>query len=116
MAGVKMMTLPQLLALPLAESIENAVGDIKQPGAKGKKQRLNQGQAKMHGAGEEPRPERGDRRRIQAKQMPPFRKVVEALSQDSVYFGHGRTGLELPEGAEEIRVPHPPDCLWYLVG
>ena len=54
MTGVKVMALAQL-ALPLAESIENAVGDIEQPGAKGEKQRrLEKGQVKMHGAGKEP--------------------------------------------------------------
>jgi hypothetical protein len=36
MTGVKMMAFPQLLTLP--EPIENTIGDIEQPGAKGKKQ------------------------------------------------------------------------------
>ncbi len=54
MAGVKVMALPQV-ALPRAESVEDAVGDVEQPGAKGEKQRrLEEGQVKMHGAGEEP--------------------------------------------------------------
>jgi hypothetical protein len=38
MTSVKVMTLAQV-ALPLAESIEDAVGDIEQPSAEGKKQR-----------------------------------------------------------------------------
>ena len=87
MAGMKMMALPQQLALLGAKSIENAVGDVEQPGAKGEKQRLERGHVKMHGAGKEPRPESGDGWRIQAKQMPPFHQVVEALGQDSVYCG-----------------------------
>ena len=85
MAGMKMMAFAQQLALP--ESIENAVGDIEQPGAEGQKQRCEKGDVKMHGAGEEPRPESGDGRRIQAEQMPPFREVVEAPGQTSVYCG-----------------------------
>jgi len=41
--------------LALAESVENAVGNIEQPGAKGEKQRrLEKGQVKMHGASKEP--------------------------------------------------------------
>ena len=42
MAGVKMMAFAQPLAL--AEPIENAVGDIEQPGAKGQQQRREQRQ------------------------------------------------------------------------
>ena len=53
MAGVKMMALPEQAGMGLAESIENAVGDVQQPGAKGEKQRLEQRQVKMHGADEE---------------------------------------------------------------
>ena len=53
MTGVKVMALAQL-ALLLAESIENAVGDIEQPGANGEKERREKGQVKMHGAGEKP--------------------------------------------------------------
>ncbi len=85
MAGVEVMAFPKQLALGLAESIENAVGDVEQPGAKGEKQRLDKRQVKMHGADEEPRPESGDGWRIQTEQMPPFRKVVETLGQVSVY-------------------------------
>ncbi len=87
MAGVKMVALAKQLALGVAESIENAVGDVKQPGAKREKHRLDKRKMKMHGADEEPRPERGDGRRIQAEQMPPFRQVVEASCQVSVYVG-----------------------------
>jgi hypothetical protein len=50
----------------MAESIENAVRDVKQPGAEREKKRLNQGQSKMHGADEKPRPESGNGGRIQA--------------------------------------------------
>ena len=39
----------------------------------------------MHGANEEERPESSDCWRIQAQEMPPFRKVVEASGQSSVY-------------------------------
>ncbi len=35
-----MMAFPKLAGLGLAESIENAVGHVEQPGAKGKKQCL----------------------------------------------------------------------------
>ena len=76
MTGVEVMALPQV-ALAVAESIEDAVGDVEQPGAKGEKQRPGRGQVKMHGAGEEPRPESGDGGRIQAQQMPPFCEIVE---------------------------------------
>ena len=38
---------------------------------------------KMHCTDEEPRPESGDGRRIQAEQMPPFGKVVEAVCTKS---------------------------------
>ena len=88
MAGVKMVALAKQLALGLTESIENAVSDVKQPGAKGEKHRLDKRKMKMHGADEEPRPESSDGRRIQAEQMPPFRQVVEASCQVSVYVGH----------------------------
>jgi hypothetical protein len=40
MASVKVVALPKQASLGLAKSIENAVGDVKQPGAKGEKQRL----------------------------------------------------------------------------
>jgi hypothetical protein len=39
----------------------------------------------MHGSDEEPRPQSSDRWRIQAEQMPPFRKVIETTCQSSVY-------------------------------
>ena len=96
MAGMKMMAFAQQLALP--ESIENAVGDIEQPGAEGKKQRREKGYTKMHGAGEEPRPESGDCRRIQAEQMPPFREIVEAPGQDSVYCSDPSAALGMTKG------------------
>ena len=85
MTGMKVMAFAQQLAL--AESIENAVSDIEQPGAESQKQRHEQWNAKMHGVGEEPRPESGDCRRIQAEKMPPFREIVEAPGQNSVYCG-----------------------------
>jgi hypothetical protein len=50
----------------------------------------------MHGAGEEPRPQCGNGRRIQAEQMPPFRKIVEATGQDSVYFAAAPHLLDTP--------------------
>ena len=54
MTGVKVMALPQV-ALPLAESVEDAVGDIEQPSAECEKQRrLEKWQVKMHSAGKEP--------------------------------------------------------------
>ena len=53
-------------ALGMTESIEDAVGDVEQPGAEGEKKRLDEGQAKMHGADKEPRPESGDGGSIQA--------------------------------------------------
>ncbi len=40
MTSVKMMALAKQAGLRLAESIENAIGDVKQPSAKGEKQRL----------------------------------------------------------------------------
>jgi hypothetical protein len=40
MTSVKVMALPKQRGLGLAESIEDAVSDVKQPGAKGKKERL----------------------------------------------------------------------------
>ena len=67
MAGVKVMALPKQRRLGLAESIEKAVSDVKQPGAKGKKERLRKRQVKMHGADEEPGPQSSDRWRIQAE-------------------------------------------------
>ena len=94
MTGMKMMAFAQQLAL--AESIENAVSDIEQPGAESQKQRREKRETKMHGAGEEPRPESGDGWRIQAEQMPPFREVVEAPGQVSVYCG----GTALLSGAK----------------
>jgi hypothetical protein len=88
MTGVKMMALAKQRALGLAESIENAVSDVKQPGAKREKHRLDKRKMKMHGADKEPRPERGDGRCIQAEQMPPFRQVVETSGQGSVYLAY----------------------------
>ena len=89
MASVKMMALPKQRGLGLAESIENAVSDVKQPGAKGEKQRLEKRQVKMHGADEEPGPESSDRWRIQTEQMPPLREVVDTPCQVSVYVCGG---------------------------
>ena len=40
MASVKVMTFPKQRGLGLTESIENAIGDVKQPGTKREKQRL----------------------------------------------------------------------------
>ena len=87
----------------MAESIENAVSDIEQPGTESQEQGREPGEAKMHGAGEEPRPESGDGGRIQAEQMPPFREVVEAAGQTSVYRG-GQRGLLVP-GAPSNQKP-----------
>ena len=42
MASVKMVAFPKQAGLGLAESIENAVGDVKQPGTKREKQCLEQ--------------------------------------------------------------------------
>ena len=67
MAGVKVMALTKQRRLGLAESIENAISDVKQPGAKGKKERLGKREVKMHGTGEEPGPESSNRWRIQAE-------------------------------------------------
>jgi hypothetical protein len=67
MTGVKMMALAKQRALGLGESIENAVSDIKEPGAKREKGGLDKRKMKMHGADEEPRPERGDGGGIQAE-------------------------------------------------
>jgi hypothetical protein len=85
MASVKMMALPEEAGVGLAEPIENAVGDVEQPGAKGQKERLQKRQVKMHGADEEERPESSDCGRIQAQEMPPLREVVETAGQSSVY-------------------------------
>ena len=87
MASVKMVAFPKQAGLGLAESIENAVGDVKQPGAKREKQRLDKRQVKMHGTDEEPRPQSSNGRGIQTEEMPPFRKVVETTCQISVYVG-----------------------------
>ena len=67
MAGVKVVALPKQRRLSLAESIEKAVRDVKQPGAKGEKERLGKREVKMHGTDEEPGPESSDRWRIQAE-------------------------------------------------
>ena len=64
-ASVEVMALPKQRGLGLAESIEDAVSDVKQPRAKGKKERLGKGQVKMHSADEEPGPKSRNRRRIQ---------------------------------------------------
>jgi hypothetical protein len=109
----------------MAESIKNAVGDVEQPGAEGEKQRLDQGQSKMHGADEEPRPESSDRWRIQAEQMPPFREVVDTTCQVSVYvccqdestlgFSPGpkgvKTGKSDRRGCARLFRPMVPDFL-----
>ena len=85
MASMKMMTFPKQAGLGLAESIENAVGDVEQPGAKREKQCLEKRQVKMHGADEEAGPESSDRWRIETEQMPPFCEVVDTACQISVY-------------------------------
>jgi hypothetical protein len=54
MPGVKMMTLAKQRVLGLAEAVENAVSDVKQPGAKREKHRLDKRQVKMHSADKEP--------------------------------------------------------------
>jgi len=87
MASVKMVAFPKQAGLGLAESIENAVGDVKQPGAKREKECLEKRQVKMHGADEEPGPESSHRWCIETEQMPPFREVVETTCQISVYVG-----------------------------
>jgi hypothetical protein len=79
------MALPKQRGLGLAESIENAVSDVEQPGGKREKERLGKRQVKMHGADEEPGPESSDTWRIQTEQMPPVRKVVDTSCQSSVY-------------------------------
>ena len=84
MTGVKVMALPQV-GLPLTESVENAVGDVEQPGAKGEEQRREDGQVQVHGDGEEPCPESGDGGRVQAEKMPPFCEVGETVRQVLVY-------------------------------
>src|ERR1700733_3094415 len=86
MTGVKVMALPQV-GLALAESVENAVGDVQQPGAKSEEQRWEEGQVQVHGDGEEPCPESGDGGRVQAKKMPPFCEVGETVRQVLVYCG-----------------------------
>jgi hypothetical protein len=96
MAGVKTVTLPEQFTRPLAESVENAIGDIEQPGAEGEKQRRDKRQAEMHGASEEPRPKGSNSWRIQAEQMPPFRKIVAATDQDPVYFAAAPRLLNVP--------------------
>ncbi len=48
MTGVKVMAFPQI-GLAGVESVENAVGDVEQPGAKGEEQRREDGQVQMHG-------------------------------------------------------------------
>ena len=85
MTGVKVMALPKQRRLRLAESIENAVRDVKQPGAKREKERLGKRQVKMHGADEEPGPQSSDGGRVQTEQMPPLRQVVDTPCQDLVY-------------------------------
>ena len=80
-----MVALAKQRRLGLAESIENAVRNVKQPGAKGEKERLGKRQVKMHGADEEPGPQSRDRWRVQTEQMPPLRQVVDTLCQTSVY-------------------------------
>jgi hypothetical protein len=67
MTSVKVMALPKQRGLGLAESIEDAVCDVKQPGAKGKKEGLGKRQVKMHGADEEPGPKSSDRWRVQTE-------------------------------------------------
>lgn len=96
MVGVKMVSFSKPLAPPSAEPIENSIGHVEQPGAKGEKQSLDKRQMKMHGADKEPRPDSSHGRRIQAKKMPPSREVVEALGQDSVYenFHLPRVGVD----------------------
>jgi len=85
MAGVEIVALAEKFAF--AESIEDAVGDVEKPGAEGEQQRGEYWHVEAHGAGEEPSPERSDGWRIQAKQVPPMRKVVEAPGQGLVYDG-----------------------------
>ena len=85
MASVKMMALPKQGRLGLAESIENAITDVEQPGAKGKKERLGKRPMKMHGANEEPGPKSGDGWGVQTEQMPPLREVGDSQGQSLVY-------------------------------
>jgi hypothetical protein len=79
------MALPKQRGLGLAESVENAISDVNQPGAKGEKERLGKRQVKMHGADKETGPESSDCWGIQTEQMPPFREVVDTTCQSSVY-------------------------------
>ena len=65
MASVKVMALPERRRLGLAESIEDAVSDVKQPGAKGKEDRLGKRPVKMHGADEGAGPKSSHRRGVQ---------------------------------------------------
>ena len=113
MAGVKTVAFPEQFARPLAKSVENAIGDIEQPGAEGEKQRRDKRQVEVHGASEEPRPKSGNGWRIQAEQMPPFRKIVAATGQDSVYFARHRT-YSMSLGQKQWW-GLPPDFLWGLV-
>ncbi len=82
MAGVEIVALAEKFAL--AESIEDAVGNVEEPSARGKEKRGENWHVEAHGASEEPCPERSDGGRIQAKQVPPMCKVVEAPAQGSV--------------------------------
>ncbi len=74
MAGVEIMAFAE--AFVAAESIEDPVSDVEQPGTEGKQQRRENRHVEPHGPRKEPRPERGYSRRIQAKQVPPSREVV----------------------------------------
>ena len=85
MASMKMVALPKQAGLGLAESIENAVGDVKQPGGQRENECLGKRQVKVHGANEEPRPESRNRWGIETEEMPPFRKVVDTPCQTLVY-------------------------------
>ncbi len=85
MASVKVMPLAKQGRLGLAESIENAITDVEQPGAKGKKERLGKRPVKMHRANEEPGPKSGDGWRVQTEQMPPLREVGDTQCQILVY-------------------------------
>ena len=85
MTGVKVMALPKQRRLGLAESIENAISNVEQPRAKGKKERLGKGPVKMHGADEEPGPQGSDGWCVQTEEVPPLREVVDIPCQRSVY-------------------------------
>src|SRR5271170_7856637 len=74
------MALAQLAVRGYAKAVEDAVGDVDEPGSQGQQQRRGPGQADVHGAGEAPGPESGYGRGIKREQMPPAHQRRKAKS------------------------------------